>query len=393
MATATAARLTIVQPPARPTAEELPVLLAVRRLRLVDFRNHKAAALTLDTRPVVLSGPNGAGKTNLLEAVSLLAPGRGLRRARLAELDRQGGGPWSLAATITTRDGPVEIKTGREPSSARRAVAIEGSTRHGTAELAQTVAAIWLTPAHDRLFNDSPAARRRFLDRLVLTLEPEHGARLAAYERALRERSLLLRDRLPDADWLRAVERRTAELAIAVAAARLDHVQALGAVLARTQGPFPVPRLAVVGELEGWLAREPALAAEDRLADALARARAQDAATGGAAHGPHRSDLDAVDDATGTPARDCSTGRQKALLLAIVLAEARLRQERVGELPLVLLDEVAAHLDARHREELLTSLTALGAQTWLSGTDASTFASLGRAAQHLHVHDGLIEPR
>jgi DNA replication and repair protein RecF len=371
--------------------------LAIRRLALRQFRNYAHLALALDRRPVVLTGPNGAGKTNLIEAVSLLAPGRGLRRARLDALARRSGTAplpgWALSARLESRCGSFDLSTGQAAPGERRRIDLDGSALRTQNALAELVGVLWLTPAHDRLFQESPAARRRFLDRLVLALDPAHAARLSAYERVLRERSLLLRMGSADVGWVASLERRIAEFGIAIAAARLDLARSLDAQLATGEGSFPCPRLAAVGETGDWLTTMPAIDAEERLAAALAAARMSDATVGGAGHGPHRDDLEVTDAQTGAPARDCSTGRQKSLLLGLLLANARLRLDRTGELPLLLLDEVIAHLDARRRVELFEALVALGAQAWLTGTDAADFANLGGRAQHFHVQDGSIETK
>jgi DNA replication and repair protein RecF len=367
--------------------------LAVRQLVLEDFRNYRRLRLGLGPMPVVLHGENGAGKTNLLEAVSLLTPGRGLRRAKLKELDREGAGvPWRVTSVVDGHGGPAEIATARDPEAERRSVQVDGQALRSQTGLGDFMSLVWLTPAMDRLFSEGASGRRRFLDRLVLAIDPEHAARVAAFERSLRERSHLLRAGRRDPAWLAAVEQRMAEAAVAVAAARRELVQDLDATLQTAPYPFPRPHLALEGEVEGWLARMPALEAEQRLAEALAASRAQDAETGGAAVGPHRSDLVATDAARGEPAQRASTGRQKAYLISIVLAEARLRQARHGDVPILLLDEVTAHLDPRRRTELFQALIELGAQTWLTGTDAHLFAPLARAAQLFHVVNGALTP-
>lgn len=365
--------------------------LAVRELQLKDFRNYAGLRVELEPGPVVLFGDNGAGKTNLLEAVSLLSPGRGLRRARLADLDRSdGNGPWRIASLVDGHDGPVELATARAGDGERRLVEADGQPLRGQTALGTYLSLVWLTPSLDRLFSEAPAGRRRFLDRLVLALDPVHATRVASFERALRERSHLLRGGRHDPAWLAAIEQRMAEAAVAVAAARRELVRDLDETLLAAPYAFPRPRLAVLGEVEGWLDTMPALAAEQRVAERLAAARAQDAESGGAAVGPHRSDLIAHDANRGEPAERCSTGRQKAFLVSIVLAEARLRRARHGDLPLLLLDEVTAHLDPRRRAELLAALVELGAQAWLTGTEPQLFAALRGRAQHFHVVHGAL---
>jgi DNA replication and repair protein RecF len=361
--------------------------LAVRRLSLRDFRNYAELSLTPEAGIIALVGENGAGKTNLLEAVSLLAPGRGLRRAKLAELDRIGAGPWRITARVEGRDGPCDLVTAPQPESERRLVERDGTPLRSQAELAEVLSLVWLTPAMDRLLVDSASSRRRFLDRLVLAIDGRHAARASTYERLLRERSFLLRQGRHDAIWLRALERRIAAAAVAVAAARNELVRDLAKAVAEPGAVFPAPQIAICGEVEGWLATMPALTAEERLAEALTRSRPADTESGGAAIGPHRSDL-LLADAQGQPAARCSTGQQKAFLISIVLAEARLRRQRFGDLPILLLDEVAAHLDAARREQLLFSLEEIGAQAWLTGTDAELFAPLRGRCQLCHVRQG-----
>ncbi len=365
--------------------------LSVARLATTRFRCYESARLELDPRPVVLTGPNGAGKTNLLEAVSLLAPGRGLRRATLPELDRQGdSGGWGVAATVETPDGRVEIGTGREADGERRVVRIDGKPARGQTALADYVSALWLTPDMDRLFRDGPHARRRFLDRLVYGFDPAHAGRVAAYEQAMRERGRLLRDGTADTAWLSVLEENMAARGIAISAARLDMVQRLDRVLAESRGPFPGVALTVAGAVESWLGAAPALAAEDRLKDDLKASRPVDAQSGTTAVGPHRSDLDARHLAKDMPAARCSTGEQKAMLIAIALAEARLQAAERGVAPLLLLDEVAAHLDEDRRAALFDEVCGLAGQTWMSGTDAGLFAALDGRAQHYAVADATV---
>jgi len=377
-------------------AEVEPV--GVTRLVLTDFRNYPEARLTIGTAPVVLTGPNGAGKTNLLEALSFLAPGRGLRGAKLTEIDRRleaGCDPrdsgWAVAAVVATRRGAVRVGTGRDPgASERRIVRIDGDPVRGQATLGERLGVVWLTPSMDRLFVEGPGARRRFLDRLVLGLDPAHASRVAAYEQALRERSRLLRDGPTDPAWLAALEEVMAEQGVAVAAGRRDTGQRLDRACAEAEGPFPRARLRLVGSVENWLDEMPALAAEARFAAALAANRQNDAAAGGAVLGPHRSDLAVSLADKGIAAEFASTGEQKALLIAILLAHAALQRALRGEPPLLLLDEVAAHLDARRRASLFESLIGLDSQVWLTGTDNALFAPLRDHAQFLSVRDGTL---
>jgi DNA replication and repair protein RecF len=342
----------------------------------------------------VLTGPNGAGKTNLLEAISFLSPGRGLRGARLAEADRIGGGAWSVGARLETARGALDLATGRvqDGERERRLVRIDGVAAPSQAALAEVASLVWLTPAMDRLFSDSAGARRRFLDRLVLVGDPAHAGQSSSYGHALRERARLLRAGRPEPLWLDALESRIAATGVAIAAARRETVRGLGGALAAAPGWLPAPELELIGEAEGWLDELSALDAEARFAAALAAGRRDDGETGTTATGPHRSDLLVRERSTGRLARDCSTGQQKALLIAVVLAEARLRAAAGDEQPLLLLDEVAAHLDPERRRALLEELCALGAQAWLTGTDAAVFAPLGARAQFFTVQDSMLAP-
>jgi len=385
---------------ARSSAGAAAHRVGVTRLVLTDFRNYHEARLTLGTEPVVLTGPNGAGKTNLLEALSFLAPGRGLRSAKSTEIDRRpepggdpGGSGWAVAAVVATRHGALRVGTGRDPTaSERRVVRIDGEPVRSQVSLGERLGVVWLTPPMDRLFLEGPSGRRRFLDRMVLGLDPAHASRVAAYEQALRERSHLLRDGPADSAWLAALEEVMAEQGVAVVAGRRDTVQRLDRACAEAVGPFPRARLTLVGIVEGWLEEMPALAAEARFKAALAANRQSDGQAGGAAIGPHRSDIAVSLVEKGVAAEFASTGEQKALLIAILLAHAALQQAMRGEPPLLLLDEVTAHLDTSRRAALFEALVRLDGQAWLTGTDAALFTPLRCDAQFLSVHDGTLSP-
>lgn len=361
--------------------------LAILRLTLSDFRCYRFLRMDMDSRPVVLTGPNGAGKTNILEALSLLTPGRGMRGARIAEIGRRDAGEgaaWGVAAVLGGPDGEVEIATGREAGAERRSVRIDGQPARNQMVLGETVSAIWLTPAMDRLFLEGSAGRRRFLDRLVLGADPGHAARAAAYEHALRERARLLRAGGADARWLATLEEAMAERGAAMAAARRSAVGRLNTRCAAGRGPFPAAALTVAG-VEEWLDEDGEEGVAGRLRQALAASRRRDAEAGGAAEGPHRSDLKVVHVANGVAAENCSTGEQKALLIAILLAHAQVLAQERGAAPILLLDEVAAHLDADRRAALFDELRGLDAQSWLTGTDEAVFAGLGADAQFFRV--------
>jgi DNA replication and repair protein RecF len=372
--------------------------VGLTRLVLTNFRNYREARLAIGTQPVVLTGPNGAGKTNLLEAVSFLAPGRGLRSAGLTEIDRRAdlgrkgsAGGWAIAAVIATRHGTIRIGTGRDAAMGeRRIVRIDGEPVRGQAALAERLGILWLTPWMDRLFVEGPSGRRRFLDRLVLGVDPAHGSRVAAYEQALRERSRLLREGPRDPAWLKALEEVMAEKGVAVAAGRREAVRRLDRACTEARGPFPRARLELAGTVETWLGEMPALAAEGQFASALADSRPSDAQAGGALIGPHRSDLYVRLAEKGIAAGLASTGEQKALLISILLAQVRLQCAVRGEPPVLLLDEIAAHLDAGRRAALFNALARLDGQAWLTGTDEILFAPLRHDAQFLSVRDGQL---
>jgi DNA replication and repair protein RecF len=333
------------------------------------------------------------GKTNLLEAISFLAPGRGLRRAKLSEIGRADApdapqGAWAVAAQVQTQAGPLDIGTGRAAGpSDRRLVRINGENARSQTDLGSYISTVWLTPAMDRLFTDAPSGRRRFLDRLVYGLDPDHAGRLSAFENAHRQRQKLLKDGVSDSMWFDALEIAMAEHGVAVAAARRDLLGRLAEALEASEGPFPKADVALNGLLEGWLDSRSALTAEDDYRALLSQSRPRE--RGGApTEGPHRSDLAVFHRTKGQPAARCSTGEQKALLIALLLAQARVQGALRGAAPLLLLDEVAAHLDDRRRRALYDELVALGAQAWLTGTDRALFDGFDDRAQFFTLQEG-----
>lgn len=363
--------------------------MAVSRLVLTDFRNHADAVLAPGGDFVVLTGENGAGKTNILEALSLLAPGRGLRGAPLGEMARQGGaGGFGIAATID----PAEIGTGTRPDAPeRRIVRVNGATAAATS-LAQWLGVLWLTPAMDRLFLEAPGGRRRFLDRLTLALVPGHAHEATRYEAAMRERNRLLTDpaRAPDPRWLDAIEARMAEHGAAIDAARRDAVRALDARLAeQPQGPFARAALAIDPGAPGGPEGNDAAALAAALTQSLREGRRRDAAAGRTLTGPHRADLKVTHLDKHQPAHLCSTGEQKALLLGIVLAHAELVRSRAGRAPILLLDEVAAHLDPGRRAALFERLAGHG-QVWMTGTEPALFDAVPASATRYRVAEGRV---
>jgi DNA replication and repair protein RecF len=366
---------------------------AFTRLTLTDFRSYAKAELELLGRPVFLVGPNGAGKTNLLEAVSFFTPGRGLRGASLAEVGRRlpgerVGRAWAVAAELAAEGEATRLGTGVEqPGASRRIVRVEGETAP-PGRLAEHVRQVWLTPAQDRIFLEGAGDRRRFFDRLVFAAEPRHAAHASAYEKTMRERMRLLTEGPADAAWLSALEARLAEAGALMADSRARTLAALQAEIdSRGERPFPQARLSLTGPWEQMAGEgAPIAEVEQRLSAALAAGRERDAAAGRALTGPHRGDLAVLHAEKDRPAAECSTGEQKALLLNLVLAQAaRLAQAGSAPTPILLLDEVAAHLDRRRRIALFDEIEALGLQAFLTGTDEHLFEGLAGRAQGVRV--------
>jgi DNA replication and repair protein RecF len=387
----------------------------IRRLTLTNFRSYRAAAIATSANLVVLTGPNGAGKTNVLEAISFLSPGRGLRRAQLdevafAEGDGENGGShdgapdaplnqswavqsWAVSAEVDGALGLATLGTGIEPGFAEetafsRRYRIDREPVGSATAFADHLRVVWLVPAMDGLFLGPASERRRFLDRLVLAVDATHAARVSALERALRSRNRLLEIREPDAHWLDAAEHETAEIAVAVAAARAETVRRLSAALAArriAQIAFPSAEIALDGWMEAIVLASPAVEAEDRYRAVLKENRARDAAAGRTLDGPHLTDLAVYYREKAIAARDASTGEQKALLIGLVLAHAGLIGEMTGTAPVILLDEVVAHLDPARRRALFDALEQLGSQVWMTGADPVAFADIALRADVIDV--------
>jgi DNA replication and repair protein RecF len=375
----------------------------IRRLTLTNFRSYHAAQVELaQAGPVVLTGANGAGKTNLIEAISLLASGRGLRRATTEELAfSEGDGAWAVNAELEGMLGLATLGTGIDPpagedSGSTRKCRIDRESVGSATAFADHLRVVWLTPAMDPLFNGPASERRRFLDRLVLAVDAQHSSRVAALERSLRSRNRLLEDAHSDPHWLDAVEHETAEIAVAVAAARAETVTRLSGALkaAREAAPeFPRAEIALEGWMEKLLPDHKALEIEDRYRALLKDNRARDAAAGRTLDGPHLSDLAITHAGKGIAASEASTGEQKALLIRLVLAHAGLIKDMTGFAPLLLLDEIVAHLDPARRAALYDALTKLGAQVWMTGADPAAFGDIVGRAQVFEVRSGTVEPR
>ncbi|ESY74297.1 DNA replication/repair protein RecF [Mesorhizobium sp. M0051] len=377
----------------------MPAQTHISKLTLTNFRNY--ATLTIDLAPgaVVFSGDNGAGKTNLLEAISLLTPGRGLRRAPYADVAREGGdGGFALHVRLDGPDGQVEIGTGisggDNPGEGGRRVRINGASARSAEDMLEWLRVVWLTPAMDALFTGPAADRRRFLDRLVLAIDPGHGQRAIDYEKAMRSRNRLLTDGSRDDRWFDAIETQMAETGVAIAAARAEMVRLLAAMIDRLPdtGPFPQADIGLSGDLEAAVSSTPAVDVEESFRRTLADGRDRDCAAGRTLEGPHRSDLVVRHRPKAMPAELCSTGEQKALLVGIVLSHARLTGEMSGMTPIMLLDEIAAHLDGGRRAALFSILEELNCQVFMTGTDAAFFSSLKGRAQFLTVDHGTVGP-
>jgi DNA replication and repair protein RecF len=374
--------------------------MPVLRLTLTNFRNYHAASLDVGSKTIVLVGPNGAGKTNLIEAISFFAPGRGLRRANLDEVAfAEGDGSWAVAAEIEGALGLATLGTGIERpredgATTVRKCRIDREPVGSAAAFADHLRVVWLVPAMDTLFVGAPSERRRFIDRLALAVDAEHGSRVNALERSLRSRNRLLEDQRPDPHWLAAVEHETAELAVAVAGQRVETVRRLDAVLASRKGSaFPPAEIALDGWMEQLIPEHPAIEIEERYRAVLRDNRASDAAAGRTSDGPHLTDLRVIYAHKGIAAADASTGEQKALLIGLVLAHARLIAEMTGFAPILLLDEVVAHLDPGRRAALQGELSQLGAQVWMTGADPALFVEVKDDATVVEVAAGRLELR
>ncbi|HEV7307346.1 DNA replication/repair protein RecF [Ensifer sp.] len=372
----------------------MPNKVFLNRLKLTEFRNYAALSLELDQRHVVLTGENGAGKTNLMEAVSFLSPGRGLRRAAYADVTRVGAGDgFSVFAEVEGMEGLVEIGTGTAgvTEGQSRRLRLNGTPAATVDELTDHLRVLWLTPSMDGLFTGSSSDRRRFLDRLVLSLDPEHGRRASEFDRAMRSRNRLLGDYRPDPAWLTAIEKEMAGLGVSMALARQEMLGLLAALVERTvdDSVFPSALLSLSGFLDDE-GHRPAYDLEEQYLTMLREGRPRDAAAGRTLDGPHRSDLIVRHRKKDMEAARCSTGEQKALLVGLVLAHARLVGDMTGHAPVLLLDEIAAHLDVNRRAALFDLVDNLGGQAFMTGTDQAMFEALSERGRFLTVSHGSV---
>ena len=374
-------------------------IISLSSIALSNFRNYAYARLELTPAPVVLTGENGAGKTNILEAISLLTVGRGLRRAKLSEIDKSSSStaqPWAISANINGRIGEVKIGTGRDSENTentdKRIVKIDGKITRGQAELAKHLSIIWLTPQMEQLFGEGNSAGRKFLDRLVFSFDANHATRINEYDYAMRERNKLLQDlRRADATWLDALEQTMAEKAAIIATSRINTAEHINHTIAASPLSFPKAFVEARGFVEDLLKKGgSALEAENAIKTALREGRGADSASGRTQIGTHRSELAVTHLRKNMLVQNCSMGEQKAMMISIILAQARAGSQWYGVTPIILLDEVAGHLDANKRFELFEEICDIRAQTWMTGTDLSLFADLQGKAQFFEVENGKI---
>ncbi len=369
------------------------------QLSLQNFRCYEQERLEdITSGLIVLCGANGAGKTNILEAVSLMAPGRGIRGVKAMDMQRYDSPqPWGVSSKVVTGGGEVTLGTGLNPENGRRLIRINGVDAKNQIALSDYISCLWLTPQMDRLFIEGASGRRRFLDKLIFTFDAGHSGRVTRYENALRQRSKLLQEEHPDSKWLDGLEAQMAETGVAIAAARLDFTIRLQNSCnlsdAADENFFPKAALTVKGTIEELLQNMPAVEVEKNFSYQLSQSRERDGQTGGAATGPHKSDLSVIYAAKNIQAVHCSTGEQKALLIGLILAHGRMMAAERGAPPVLLLDEIAAHLDEARRRALFERLRNLGGQVWMTGTDAVLFESISTKAQFFNVELAQIFPQ
>lgn len=365
----------------------------ISALNLHNFRCYPQEGLQgLTHGLIVLYGPNGAGKTNVLEALSLLSPGKGLRKAAPMEIQcAQTPQPWAISAILDTQGIENRIGTGLDPKTQKRTIRINGAPAKAQSSLTEYLACLWLTPQMDGIFLGASADRRRFLDRMVYAADPAHAGRVARYENIMRQRARLLQEGKHEPSWLDSLELQMAETGVAIAASRLEFTERLQQACLEFQTPhFPHAILSLRGTIEGLLTDSSALEVEEMFRYQLAQSRAVDMRTGGASTGPHKSDLYVRYAEKDMPANQCSTGEQKSLLIGIVLAHAALIRAQTGAPPVLLLDEVAAHLDENRRAALYDLLLNMGGQVWLTGTDRSLFDAVQGKARFFEVQNAHI---
>lgn len=370
------------------------------QLILQNYRCYQTARLeNIQSGLVVLCGANGAGKTNILEAISLLTPGRGLRSAKAVDMQRHDSPQaWGIHAKISDQNGiENQLATGLNPQKGQRQVRINGADAKSQMALSDYLSCLWLTPQMDRLFLEGASSRRQFLDRMIFAFDPSHSGRVRRYENAMRQRSKLLQEPHPDVVWLSSLESQMAETGIAIAAARLDFVTRLQSACvsadAEEENYFPKAHLTAKGTIENLLQNMPAIEVEKAFTYQLEQSRSQDTIVGGAATGPHKSDMDVIYQSKNMPASQCSTGEQKALLIGLVLAHGRMMMAERGAPPILLLDEIAAHLDEARRMALFERLSALGGQVWMTGTDVVLFQDIAQKAQFFTIDSAQIMPQ
>jgi len=363
--------------------------LSVSQLTLTNFRNHKDFRLDLDQSPVVITGSNGAGKTNILEALSLLVPGRGLSRASSSDWQNYNdANPWGVSSVLKSSEIETRISTGKDPlnnKNERRIICIDGKKIKNQQELTSHIVMSWVTPDMDRVLVNAPSSRRRLIDRMVYSFDPAHSGRVHRYEKTMRERLKILRDGISDDSWLSSLEIEMARTSVSIAAARMNMLSQLQNGIEDTEGIFPKAKLSLHGIAEDSLKEYPALIVEDKICDALKKSRNIDAQNGTSSVGVHRTDLKVIHLGQNCLAHLCSTGEQKSLLIAIMIAYVRVLMCFRKITPIFLLDDITSHLDNIRREALFEELLSLKIQSWLTGTDKSSFKELLSSAQHFHL--------
>ena len=379
----------------------------IRKLSVSNFRNYSKASLEPSKQMVVLLGNNGAGKTNLLEAISMLSPGRGLRRAQLTQLNRaktdatdedstiESQSQWAVSVKVESNGFQTTIGTGcakaiADGKTVKRLVKINGDIVKSQISLNDYLSVSWLTPQMDRLFVEGGSQRRRFIDRLVFAFDALHSIRVNRYNRALRERKKLLQSWTQDTSWLNAIENSLAEMGVAIAVTRQDLIRRLSPIIGKNMGLFPSAIISMEGEVEHWLEDNSALEVEQRFREELKKSRANGSSESNQIPGPHRSEFKCMHSSNKMEASLCSTGEQKALLVSIMLSHAILRKKECGSAPILLLDEISAHLDERRRSSLFELLQSLESQIWMTGTESGAFSDILKIAEAYNIYEGQI---
>jgi DNA replication and repair protein RecF len=369
-------------------------ILAVEKLDLINFRNYSQISLKLEAKPIIITGPNGSGKTNILEAISFLSPGRGLRNAKLKDIDNKNTNlTWKVRCLIKSTIGRNLIETGRVQNNDsykrdKRFIKIDDIIAKSASEISNIFSVIWLVPQLDQIFMGASSERRKFFDRMVYNFDPNHASHVIKYDYYMRERFKLLKTKQYDTQWLSIIEQHMAEMGVAIAAARMQSLAYIQHCISEAKTSFPKPHIYLTGEIETMIDKTPAIEIEEYFKEILSQNRQKDTETNQTNFGVHKSDMITIHDKKNLYANLCSTGEQKAMLVAITLAEARARIKWRSSVPILLLDEVMAHLDERRRTSLFDEILHMKAQCWITGTDDNMFQYLNKNAQYLHIKNG-----